>query len=173
LKEKIGTFSEDPAEMKPTVRPLEAEDKPWVEKLLEEHWGSVQSVSCGKMYDASRLPGFIAMVKDERAGLATYRMESGSCELVTLNSVKENRGVGTALLDAVKQAAIEAGCTRLWLITTNDNLEALGFYQKRGFSLVALRPGAIEYSRKLKPAIPETGFHGIPIRDELELEVLL
>jgi GNAT superfamily N-acetyltransferase len=159
--------------MKPIVRPVEADDRPWVEKLLEENWGSVRSVSCGKLYDASRLPGFVALVEGEPAGLATYHLENGSCELVTLNSVIENRGVGTALIEAVKRVAIEAGCRRLWLITTNDNVEALGFYQKRGFCLVALRPGAMEYSRKLKPAIPETGSHGIPIRDELELEVQL
>jgi ribosomal protein S18 acetylase RimI-like enzyme len=70
-------------------------------------------------------------------------------------------------------AAIRAGCVRLWLITTNDNLHALGFYQKSGFRLVALHPDAVAESRRLKPSIPEVGLDTIPLRDEIELTVNL
>ncbi len=77
------------------------------------------------------------------------------------------------LIEAVKQAAVSAGCRRLWLITTNDNLHALRFYQKRGFRLVAVYPNALEESRRLKPEIPLVGLDGIPLRDELELELAL
>jgi hypothetical protein len=83
------------------------------------------------------------------------------------------QGVGTALIEAVKVAAIEAGCRRLWLMTTNDNLHALGFYQRRGFRLVAVYPGAVDAARLLKPEIPLLGNDGIPIRDEIELEIAL
>ena len=72
-----------------------------------------------------------------------------------------------------RQAAREAGCGRVWLITTNDNLRALRFYQRRGFRLVAVHPDALERSRELKPSIPEIGLDGIPLRDELELELTL
>jgi ribosomal protein S18 acetylase RimI-like enzyme len=79
--------------------------------------------------------------------------------------------VGSALIAEVEQIARRAGCTRLWLITTNDNVDALRFYQRRGFRLAALRPGAVDDSRtRLKPEIPDVGDHDIPIRDELELE---
>jgi hypothetical protein len=62
----------------------------------------------------------------------------------------------------------------VWLVTTNDNLVALRFYQRRGFRLSALRPGAVdEARRRLKPAIPDAGAFGIPLRDELELELRL
>jgi GNAT superfamily N-acetyltransferase len=75
-------------------------------------------------------------------------------------------GVGTALL-----AAVERKARRLWLLTTNDNVDALRFYQRRGFRLAELHPGGVEESRaRLKPEIPETGEYGIPIRDELILE---
>ena len=68
-------------------------------------------------------------------------------------------------------AAREAGCRRLWLVTTNDNVDALRFYQRRGFRLTELQAGAVDVSRAtLKPSIPEVGDHGIPIRDELVLE---
>ncbi|MBZ0303030.1 MAG: GNAT family N-acetyltransferase, partial [Anaerolineae bacterium] len=95
------------------------------------------------------------------------------CEIVTLNSVQEGQGVGTALIEVVKQAAAEEGCTRLWLITTNDNFNALRFYQKRDFRIVAVYPGALDQSRKVKPEIPLFGYHGIPLRDEIELELKL
>jgi hypothetical protein len=55
-------------------------------------------------------------------------------------------------------------------VTTNDNLAALALYQKAGWRLVALRAGAIDVLRgTVKPSLPETGQHGIPLRDELEL----
>jgi RimJ/RimL family protein N-acetyltransferase len=106
-------------------------------------------------------------------GLVTYRIEGSQCEVVTLNSEEEGTGIGTALLEAVCREAAAAGCTRVWLITTNDNLPALRFYQKRGMRLFALHPNAVEASRKLKPEIPLAGWEGIPIRDEIELELRL
>jgi ribosomal protein S18 acetylase RimI-like enzyme len=105
--------------------------------------------------------------------LITYRVEGDVCEIITLNSLVEGRGIGTALVQAVREAAVEAGCRRLWLITTNDNLTALRFWQKRGFSLVRVYRNAVTDSRRLKPEIPLTGEHGIPIRDEIELEIIL
>lgn len=55
--------------------------------------------------------------------------------------------------------------------SSNDNLNALRFYQKYGFTLVALYPNALAQSRKLKPQIPLIGNDGIPLRDEIELEL--
>jgi acetolactate synthase regulatory subunit len=53
-------------------------------------------------------------------------------------------------------------------------VDALRFYQRRGFRLAALHAGAVDDSRaRLKPEIPVTGDHGIALRDELELEVEL
>ena len=77
------------------------------------------------------------------------------------------------LINAVREAALSAACHRVWLITTNDNIQALRFYQRRGFELVAVHRDAIKESRKLKPEIPEVGMHGIPLRDEIELELKL
>jgi GNAT superfamily N-acetyltransferase len=105
--------------------------------------------------------------------LITYRVEGDAGEIITLNSLVEGRGIGTALVQAVHQTAVQAGCRCLWLITTNDNLAALRFWQKRGFSLVRVHRNAMTDSRRLKPEIPLTGEHGIPIRDEIELEAIL
>jgi GNAT superfamily N-acetyltransferase len=103
----------------------------------------------------------------------TYHIEGDACEIVSLDSLVEGIGIGAALIEAVKDAALAAGCTRLWLITTNDNLHALRLYQKRGFVLAALHRNALEVSRRLKPQIPLVGLDGIPLRDEIELEMRL
>lgn len=155
------------------IRPLNSEDKPWVSRLLRENWGSTIMVTRGKIHRADDLPGFIAVYNDEPAGLLTYDIDGNECEITSLNSLVESKGIGTALVNAVKDAAAAAGCRRLWLITTNDNTAALRFWQKRGFRLVAIYPEAVEQSRRIKPEIPLTGSDGIPIRDEIELEIIL
>ena len=116
------------------------------------------------------LPGFVAERDGRPIGLVTYRLESDECELAFIASLERHEGVGSALLDALLQAVAE--CKRIWLVTTNDNLEALRFYQRRGFGLSALRPGAVNEAREqLKPQISTVGEFGIPLRDELELEL--
>jgi hypothetical protein len=92
------------------------------------------------------------------------------CEVITLSSCLESRGVGAALLGAFVERARDAGCERAFLTTTNDNLRAIGFYQKRGWRLVAVHRGAMDRARLEQPSIPEVGLNGIPLRDELELE---
>jgi len=82
-------------------------------------------------------------------------------------------GIGTALLESVCCEAQSRGCRRVWLITTNDNIDAIQFYQRRGSVLKAVYPDAIAESRKLKPQISLIGEHGIPIRDEIEFERIL
>lgn len=154
------------------VRPLREGDREWVRETLRDLWGETV-VSRGAVHDPTALPGFVAEEGGERVGLLTYRIDGADCEVMTIDAFPEGAGAGTALLDAAGRAARGAGCDRVWLITTNDNLRALRFYQRRGFRLVAVHPGALERSRELKPSIPEIGLDGIPLRDELELELRL
>jgi len=156
-----------------TIRPCNADDKAWIKDFLAEQWGSEIVIVHGTVFHPHELPGFVAVQTDERLGLATYHITEGECEIVTLNSTHSGLGIGGALIEAVKEQAQEAGCRRLWLITTNDNLDALGFYQRRGFELVKINRHAVDESRKLKPQIPAVGEHGIPLRDEIELEITL
>ena len=155
------------------IRPVSKDDKAWVISLLAEWWAGPRVVTRGKLHHPEELPGFIAVQKAKPAGLITYNINGRECEVVTMNSLIERIGIGSALIDAVKNTVIKAGCIRLWLITTNDNTHALRFYQKYGFSLVAVHRNAIEKDRLLKPEIPLTGNDGIPIRDEIELEIVL
>jgi DNA-3-methyladenine glycosylase I len=155
------------------VRPLADDDRDWLERFVLERWSASTVVGHGQVYHVAELPGFVALEEDEPVGVVTYSLEGDACEIVTIDSLREGVGIGSALVEAVATAAREAGCRRLWLITTNDNLPMLQFAQKRGFALVAVYPNAVEESRKLKPEISPTGIDGIPIRDELELELHL
>jgi len=156
-----------------TIRPLVGSDREWVRQFSVEHWGDETVVAHGQVYWPHELPGFAAFDGEQCIGLLTYRIDGQSCEIVTINSLRVSVGIGSALIAEVVAAARAAGCTRLYLITTNDNLNALRFYQKRGLVLVAVHRNALDHSRALKPAIPLIGFDGIPLRDEIELEMWL
>jgi ribosomal protein S18 acetylase RimI-like enzyme len=144
--------------------------KDWAEELMAEYWSGQIVVSRGRVRDASQLPGFVAVLEDDPVGLLTYEIQDDSCELVTLNALRPGVGIGSLLIQELKRLVVKAGWARLWLITTNDNIPALRFYQRHGFVLAALHREALVESRRLKPQIPETGIDGIPIRDELEFE---
>lgn len=156
--------------MDPRVRPVTAADRPWIVRLLGRRWGSERVVAHGTIYEPAGLPGFVAELEGEPVGLATYAIDGDACELVTIDAVRTGSGVGSALVEAVAEAARAAGCARLWLITTNDNEHAQRWYARRGFMLVAVHAGAVDRARELKPEIPPTDDRGIPIRDELEFE---
>ncbi len=155
-----------------TIRPTGPEDKPWIQQLMCEHWAAEFVIVHGEEYHPAGLPGFIAEIGPAKAGLITYHIAGEMCEIMTLDSLIPDRGIGGALIDAVRRAAGQAGCRRLLVVTTNNNLHALKFYQRRGFVLSALRPNAIEETRKRKP-IPLVDEAGIPIRDEIEMEMTL
>jgi GNAT superfamily N-acetyltransferase len=133
------------------VQPITEQDRAWVGQFVIAHWGANIIVVHGAIYEVDKQPGFIARQQGEPIGLITYHMRGCACEIVGLDSLHANKGIGTKLIEAVKQTALQANCTCLWLITTNDNVHALRFYQKRGFLLVAVHRNAVEQARKLKP----------------------
>jgi len=155
------------------IRPLAETDRGWVERLIHERWGDTIVVGRGGIWKPAELPGFAAFEAEQCVGLVTYELNGEACEIVTIDALDEARGIGTALLEAIVATARKAGCRRVQLLTTNNNLRALAFYQKRGFRLVGLVPGAIDAERSRKPSIPEVDSAGLPIRDELHLELPL
>jgi catechol 2,3-dioxygenase-like lactoylglutathione lyase family enzyme/GNAT superfamily N-acetyltransferase len=150
------------------VRDKTPSDQVWVEETLTGAWGSTKIAVRGRVFDAAALPALIA---GDRAGLATYEIDRGrgEAELVTLNALTPRRGIGTALVEALAARLLATSIGVLRVTTTNDKLDALRFYQRRGFRLVAVRPGAVDEARRLKPSIPLLGEHGVPMRDRLEL----
>lgn len=144
------------------------QDRERVRRFLAEHWGESCMVLRGEKVEASEAPGFIAWEAGEIIGLITFRLMGEECEILSLDSLRENRGIGTALTQKVICLAREAGLSKVKLITTNDNIRALRFYQRRGFDMAALHHDALKVSREMKPSIPLIGLEGIPLRHEIE-----
>lgn len=141
--------------------------------LLKERWYSTRMVIRGEIVDLAGAEGFLALDDGQPAGLITYRFLGEDCEITSLDSLRENRGLGTLLTGRVISLARRRGCARVLVVTTNDNLRAIRFYQRRGFDLARLYRGALDRSRLLKPEIPLIGQEGIPLQHELEFEMLL
>lgn len=155
------------------IRRLTKADLPRFRQFWRENWGDEFVVAHGVDYHPDTLEGFVACDGNEWLGEITYAFSGNDCEIISLDSLRESQGIGTKLINAVMEEAQKQNCRRVFLITTNDNLHALGFYQKRGFELVAIHRGAVRESRKIKPAIPLIGMNNIPLRDEIELEMQL
>lgn len=152
---------------------LTAADLPQLRKFWKDQWDGEFVVAHGTIFRPENVSGFIALDDNTWIGLVTYTFLETDCEIVSLDSLRENEGIGTALIGKVVEEAKVNQCLRVHLTTTNDNLRALGFYQKRGFHLAALHPNAVEEARGLKPGIPLIGENHIPLRDEIELEMML
>lgn len=152
------------------IRHLEPHDHDWVEELMEDRWRGTTVISRGRAHDVRALPGLVAVLEGEPAGVLTYLDEGPDRQLITLDAIIEHRGVGQALLTAILDET-PSTCERIWLTTTNDNVDALIFYQRAGFSLAAVHRDSMDEARRLKPTIPEVARNGVPIRDELELEI--
>ncbi len=149
------------------VRDLDPADIAWAEAALDAALAGRWQARRGELVDVLDVPGLIAERDERREGLLCYRLGAGDCEIEALLATTPGTGIGTALVEELRQ---RVGGASIRVVTTNDNLRALGFYQRRGFRLVALRSGAVDESRRtLKPGIGVVGEGGIPIRDELEL----
>ena len=148
------------------------DDYRWLHELWEIEWGGDTMVSRGHVYRLSVLKSLIAKADGNPVGAATYRFDDhDGCELLSINTRPAHQcaGIGTKLLAAVEAEARATDARRVWLITSNDNLDAMRFYQRRGYRFVAVYPGAIDDARRVKPGIPLVGDHGIEIHDEIEL----
>jgi ribosomal protein S18 acetylase RimI-like enzyme len=154
-----------------SIRSLSFDDVPRLRQFLIEHWGGEEMLTRGHVYRPEQLEGLVVEDGEEGVGLLTFFVRDGECEVTSLDSLREGQGIGSKLPEKVIEEARRRGCKRLYLITTNDNLNALGFYQKRGFQIAAIYRGAVNESRKIKPGIPLVGFNNIPLQDEVELEI--
>jgi GNAT superfamily N-acetyltransferase len=148
------------------IRAKRPADQEWVESTLARLWGSTTIVVHRRAFDAARLPALIA---GDYQGLLTFTVDPPRAEIVTLNALAPWQGIGSALIEALVAEFTASAMREIRVSMTNDNLDALRFYQRRGFRLAALRPGAVNAARRIKPAIPVVGNYQIPRHDELEL----
>lgn len=153
------------------IRPMS--DRRALEELLRLRWSDGTVSVRGKLIGAGDVEAFGAYENGRLQGVATWIVEEGTLYLATLNNVTDRRGVSSALLDAMIALGREKGFPVLRALISNDNVKALRFYQMCGFRIVAVHIGVVDMMSRLKPAIPETGIDGIPMRDEIELEMVL
>jgi ribosomal protein S18 acetylase RimI-like enzyme len=155
------------------VRALTEEDSDWSVDALRRVWGDTAVARKGELIDPLTLEGFVALDGNVRVGLLTFDVRGDEFEVVTLQADRHGMGVGRALMDAARDRAVERGAQRLWLVTTNNNVRAFGFYQRWGMQLRSVHIDGVATSRMLKPTIPLVDDVGLPIRDELEFELRL
>ncbi|HET8658222.1 MAG TPA: GNAT family N-acetyltransferase [Micromonosporaceae bacterium] len=157
-----------------TVRPAAAHDRDRVTELFRASWGRPFVVGHGVGYDLTKLPTLVAVDATDRVtGVLTYTVDSSAMQVVSIEAATPGTGAGGALLSAAVDRARALGLRRLWLVTTNDNLDAVRFYQRRGLRVARVAPGAVDQARRLAPTIPTTGAYDIPMRDELTMELRL
>ena len=132
-------------------------------------WGSDILVTRGNVYKANDLDGVLVYENNKIIGLGLYKIKN-DCEIVLLETFVQNKGIGTRIIEEIKKIAKKKDCKKVWVITSNENINAIRFYQKRGFQLSNIYLNAMEEARKIKPEIPKFA-DGIEIRDEIEFEM--
>ena len=139
----------------------------------EESEGDAESDACNAAQKAGSKVNVInkADEGDEVLGYLLYEFHDGECEIMVLESAARKIGVASALIERLRQKARSSGVSKVIVQTSNDNVNAFRFYQRRGFTIRAIRTGALDAARKLKPVIPLIGEDGIPLRDEIEFEL--
>jgi len=155
------------------VRPAEVGDAGWIDRLLDDGWGGPEQVANGERYRPADHPGFVAELDGERVGYAVIRVTGDVAWIGLIESFRPRRGIGSALVERIADAARRAGCGSLRAITTNDNRSAQAFYERLGFTVREVRAGAVNESRIVKPTIPMFGEDGIAMTDEIEYEIEL
>lgn len=150
---------------------INSQNRNFINAFIKQHWYTTTMIIRGREIDMTKAEGFYFSEEKNIIGLITYIVYNGILEITSLDSLQENRGIGSKLVEAVIHEAKERKCQKIILITTNDNINAIIFYQKRGFDMANLFRNALDISRKLKPEIPLIGENSIPLRHEIEFEL--
>lgn len=155
------------------IKNISYKNRNQINYFINSQWFSTNMVVRGELVDMTVLDGFVAYENLNIIGLITYRIKDNECEIISLDSLKERQGIGTSLVNKVIQVATKNKCIKVTLISTNDNINALRFYQKRGFDMVRIYYNSLEIARKIKPSIPMIGEYNIPLKHEIEFEMFL
>ena len=155
------------------IRRLTVEDVARLRQFWIEQWNGEIIIVHGEVIRPEQVEGFVIEENNEWIGLVTFIVSNHECEITSLDSLREGQGIGSKLISQALDEERSRDCRRVFLITTNDNLNALGFYQRRGFELARIYRGAVNETRKLKPNVPLIGENNIPLRDEIELEMVV
>jgi ribosomal protein S18 acetylase RimI-like enzyme len=153
---------------------VEPEVRPATEAELEADWreftGGPPVVGLLRNYEPRDVEGIVWRAAESgRRGLVSWWIDGERAEVVSVHAEPPGSGTGTRVMDAAEEALRRRGVKRVVLATTNDNVRALNFYQKRGYRLVRVHLDAMERVRVAKPGVPAVGRDGVPLRDMWEL----
>ena len=150
------------------VREATDADRPAVRELFSRDFGRTQIVAFGEVMDIDQMPALVAVMTLDPSGALAYRLLGDALHIVALatDPMWQRSGVGGHLVAEAELLARRLQLTRILVATTNDNLPALYFYQRRGYRLSVLVPDSIITHTQQQVA----GFAGIPVRDEVRLE---
>ena len=150
---------------------INSRNRKLINAFIKQHWYTTTMIIRGKEIDMTKTDGFYFSEGENIIGLITYIVYDNILEITSLDSLLENQGIGSKLVETVIHEAKEKKFQKIVLITTNDNINAIRFYQRKGFDMVHLFRNALDISRKLKPEIPLIGENSIPLRHEIEFEL--
>lgn len=149
------------------VREATDADRASVRELFARDFGRTRIVAFGEVMDIDAMPALVAAMYQEPSGALAYRLHGDALHVVALatDPMWQRSGVGGYLIVEAELLARRLNLTRVVVATTNDNLPALYFYQRRGYQMTDLVPGSI--ITLTHQQVP--GFAGIPVRDEIRL----
>ena len=150
---------------------IDPQNRKYINFFIAQRWFSTDMIIRGAIIDMTKVDGIVALENGDMIGLLTYTIHENVCEITSLDSLIEGKGIGTTLINKLLSIAKETNCNKVIVVTTNDNIHAIRFYQKRGFDMARLYHNALDISRKIKPSIPLTGDEGIPLKHEIEFEI--
>lgn len=116
----------------PVLRAIEAAgmSHPWSERAWSQEWRHRSSTIL--VHEAAgHVDGFVV-----------FRHGAGSGEIlrIVVELSRRRRGTASRLIDAARQALVEAGCQQLFLEVRTDNRAAIALYQAQGLTVRGRRP---------------------------------
>jgi len=150
------------------VREATEADRAAARELFQQDFGRTKIVAFGEVMDIDEMPALVALLHDGPSGALAYRLLGDALHVVALatDPMWQRAGVGGYLIAEAELLARRLNLGRLVVSTTNDNLPALYFYQRKGYRLMELVPESVTAHTHQQVA----GFAGIPVRDEILLE---
>ncbi len=153
------------------VREATDSDRAAARELFTRDFGRTKIVAYSEVMDIDQMPALVAVRYEEPSGALAYRLHGDALHIVALatDPMWQRSGVGGHLVAEAELLARRLNLRRLVVSTTNDNLPALYFYQRRGYRMTDFVPNSII----MHTGQEVSGFAGILVRDEIRLEKTL
>jgi GNAT superfamily N-acetyltransferase len=120
---------------------VDAEIRRATEAEVEADWRSLRAAARNRRsarLHALDVEGFIWRdPASGRRGLVSWWIDGERAEIVSVHAEPPGSGTGTRIMDAAEEELRRRGVKTAVLATTNDNVRALNFYQKRGYASCA------------------------------------